>query len=509
MIAGYGWRMPCVNGVGWTRRRFLSAAGTALVAVATPAVPRAAAARRLVEGLQRLDGVGATVRTFASRPDLSPPAVTIVTGPQAPAGDHALVAPFLGDGQYGPLIVDLAGEPVWFQPITGVTAINLRLQKYRRARVLTWWEGKVLGGGYGGGTGVILDAQYRELARVKAQKGYQSDLHDFVITSRQTALIAIYNELTADLTAFGGPADGRVIEGVVQEIDIASKRLLFEWHSLDHVPLDETLRTYPTDPGQFDYFHLNSIGVDPDGNLLVGARHTSTVYKIDRRTGAVIWRLGGKRNDFRIGTGASFNFQHDARRHADGTLTLFDNGAFGPTGVVEPASRALQLAVDESAKTATLVRQYVTPDPRLAIAMGNVQLLPDGSAFVGWGTKGSFSQIGTDGALRFDARFPGGGISYRAYQETWVGRPTTTPTVVTSRDSTGATTAYVSWNGATNVARWQLSSGTRSDRLRAMGSVPRTGFETAIPVPAAGGYISVTALDPAGQALAGSTPLKL
>jgi hypothetical protein len=487
----------------------LVAAGTAVATAASPIVPGATAARRFVDGLGRLDSVGAAVRTFTSRPDLNPPAVTIVSGPRGPAGDHVFLAPFIGAGQYGPLIVDLAGEPVWFEPITDVTAINLRLQRYRRSRVLTWWEGKVLGGGYGGGTGVIVDSRYRELARIKAQKGYQSDLHDFVITSRNTALIAIYNEVAADLTAFDGPVDGRVVEGVVQEIDIASKRLLFEWHSLDHVPLDESLRTYPTDPGQFDYFHLNSIGVDRDGNLLVGARHTSTVYKIHRRTGAVIWRLGGKRNDFRMGPGADFNFQHDARRHADGTLTLFDNGAYGANGIVEPASRPLQLAIDERAKTATLVRQYETPDPRLAIAMGNVQLLPDGSVFVGWGTKGSFSQIGADGALRFDARFTGGGISYRAYQDTWVGRPKTPPSVVTTRDATGATTAYVSWNGATDVARWQLQTGARSDRLRPAGFVPRSGFETALAIPSVGGYVAVTALDSAGRPLATSAPAKL
>jgi hypothetical protein len=498
-----------VDGVGWTRRRFLAAAGTAVAAVASPFMPGATAARRVVDGVRRAGDVGATVRAFASRPDLIPPAVTITSGPDAPAGDHVLVAPFTGDGQHGPLIVDLAGEPVWFQPITGVTAMNFRIQRYRRARVLTWWEGKVLGGGYGGGTGVILDRAYREIARVKAQKGYQSDLHDFVVTSRNTALIAIYNAVTADLTAFGGPPDGRVIEGVIQEIDIASGRLLFEWHSLDHVPLDESYRTYPTEPGQFDYFHLNSIGVDRDGNLLVGARHTSTVYKLHRRTGAVIWRLGGKRNDFRMGPGAAFNFQHDARHHTDGTMTLFDNGAYGADGIVEPASRPLQLAIDERARTAALVREYETPDPRLAVAMGNVQLLPDGSVFVGWGTKGSFSQIGANGALRFDGRFAGAGISYRAYQDTWVGRPTTPPSVVTSRDASGTTTAYASWNGATDVARWQLSAGARSNRLRPVGSVPRSGFETALAVPSVAGYLAVTALDSAGRPLATSAPAKL
>ena len=112
---------------------------------------------------------------------------------------------------------------------------------------------------------MIVDHAYRELARVKAGNGYQSDLHEFLITSRGTALIAIYSQVDADLSAVGGPRDGQVVEGIIQEIDIPTGRVLFEWHSLDHVGLDESYRSYPTDPGAFDYFHLNSIGVDTDG----------------------------------------------------------------------------------------------------------------------------------------------------------------------------------------------------------------------------------------------------
>ena len=185
-------------------------------------------------------------------------------------------------------------------------------------------------GGYGG-TFVIADASYAEIARVRAGNGYKADLHEILITSRNTALITIYNEIRADLTPVGGAVDARLVEGIIQEIDIPSGRVLFEWHSLDHIALEESSELAVTRDGNVDYFHLNSIGVDSDGHLLVSARHTSAVYKLHRRTGQVIWRLGGTRSDFALGPGVSFGYQHDARRHSDGTLTIFDNAASLPT----------------------------------------------------------------------------------------------------------------------------------------------------------------------------------
>ncbi len=401
----------------WTRREFVSAAGLALVAYSGPLAPVARAVGGLV---QAADDAGA-VRAFVSRPDLTPPTITVSSAAAATQPGYLFAAPFTGPGQYGPLISDNMGEPVWFLPVSGATAMNFRLQKYRGNDVLTWWEGAVASGGYGGGRGLIVDDAYEPLAVVKAGNGYQSDLHEFVITSRGTALIAIYSETTADLSGVGGPVDGHVVEGIVQEVEIPSGRVLFEWHSLDHVGPEESYRTYPTDPGLHDYFHLNSINVDTDGNLLVSSRYTSTVYKVDRRTGEVIWRLGGKKSDFKMGPNATFYFQHDARAHADGTITIFDNGAFAVDGAFESASRPIQLAVDTSAMTATLVRIYNTEEPRLATAMGDLQELPDGGAFIGWGTAGPFSEIGPDGALRFDAHFTGAGWTYRAFRYPWVG----------------------------------------------------------------------------------------
>ncbi len=208
------------------------------------------------------------------------------------------------------MIVDDSGEPVWFHPTVPSTVMNLRAALYHGEPVLTWWEGKTKHG-LGVGDHVIFDRYYRELARFPAGDGRGSDLHELILTPTGTALITAYDIPTVDRSSVGH-GRGRVIEGIVQELEVPSARVLFEWRSLDHVALTES---YSQVAPAFDYFHVNSVDLAADGNLLVSARNTWTVYKVDRGSGKVIWRLGGKKSDFAMGPGTRFSWQHDARSH--------------------------------------------------------------------------------------------------------------------------------------------------------------------------------------------------
>lgn len=255
---------------------------------------------------------------FRSRPDLHPPTVDVTTQAHDTAPGYIFITPKKGPGQDGPMIVDDSGQPVWFQPLQGNDefATDFRVQSYRGRPVLTWWEGKLVYR-YGVGEYVILDSSYQEVARVQAGNGYHGDLHEFLITPHDTALLTVYNRVHADLSAFGGPKDGVVLDGVFQEVDIGTGEVLLEWHSLDHVGLDESYSRPSEDLKRpFDYFHINSIAVDHDDNLLIDAKRTCTVYKVDRKTGEIIWRLGGKKSTFEMGAGTRVVYQHDARRTA-------------------------------------------------------------------------------------------------------------------------------------------------------------------------------------------------
>jgi hypothetical protein len=466
-----------------------------------------AGASRLVPAANAAPFVPAAPHRFVSRPDLRPPVVAVNTASETASAGHIFVAPFQITGtagpNYGALILDGLGQPIWFKPESTKTAMNLRVQQYRGKPVITWYEGDVLGG-YGGDF-IVADQSYREIARVAAGHGEHGDLHEFLLTSRGTALITIYSNIPADLTSVGGSANGQLTEGVIQEVDVPSGKVLNEWRSSAHVGLDESY--LPSVKGDVaDYFHLNSVGVDTDGHLLVSARHTSTVYKLHRQTGAVLWRLGGKHSDFTIVPGAEFSFQHDVRRHADGTLTIFDNNAAAPTSTTH--ARPIRLALDMGAMSARLVGEYQPESPRVAWAMGNFEQVPDGGAFVGWGTAGTFTEFAPDGTVRFDATLADGSVTYRAFRAEWNGRPAEPPKVAITSDA-GGPLAHVSWNGATGVARWRADVGSRRTALHPVATARRTGFETIVRLGSSKGYVALTALDGAGKVLGTSAVHRL
>ncbi len=486
----------------WSRAELLrnAAGGAALLALGS-----GAGAGRLLGPAEALAASAAAkpkpVWEFHSRPDLHPPTVRVLRNERTADGSLFL-APSSGPGQRGVLILDDTGDVVWFHSTMPNTAMNFRTAVYKNEPVLTWWEGKA-GHGLGVGEHVIVDSSYREIARFPAGRGRQSDLHDLVLTGHGTALVTSYEVRTMDTTAFGGGQGGKVVGGIVQEVHVPSARVLFEWKSLDHVALDET---HATATGSLDYFHVNSIDIDADGNLIVSARNTWAVYKISRTTGEVLWRLGGKKSDFEMGKGTVFAWQHDARHHAGGGLvTIFDDGA---APAVAPQSRALVIALDRERRRATLVRKYThKPGRLLAKYMGNAQLLDNGNVVVGWGSEPYITEFGPKGDIRFDARLPDGGQTYRAFRFPWVGRPVDKPKLV--RAKFAGRKLYASWNGATQVASWQLRAGASPGTLQTAGTVPRTGFETEIDVPPGARYVAAVGLGAHGRPLGSSAAVRI
>jgi hypothetical protein len=444
---------------------------------------------------------GEPVRDYETRPDLKPVVLQVRASEPGVAPGSIFLAPKRGPGQGGPLIVGDDGQPVWFLPLPdAVRATDFRVQEFGGRRVLTWWQGQATGG-RGEGEGIITDESYRVIARVRAGNGVRADLHEFKLTPRGTALLIAYNDRARDLRAWGGRKRGKVTDGVVQEIDVATGRVLFQWQAMGTIPLTDSYERLPGGRVPWDAFHLNSVDEDAAGNLLVSARHTHAVYRIDRRTGAVTWRLGGKRSTFRMGAGTHFELQHDARFEADGALRLFDNS----THRVRRRSRAIWLRLDEARRTATLIRERHHPDDVLAGTQGNAQELANGDLFVGWGSQGRISELSPGGRLLLDVKLPRRWDTYRAYRDTWVGRPLTPPDVAAETRDDGGTTVYVSWNGATEVTGWQVLAGNDAASLKVVGTAPRRGFETQVRLPDLAPAVQVRALDAQGAVLGQSS----
>jgi len=452
-----------------------------------------AAAGQLEASLARA-ATGATVRRYVSRPDLRPPVLTVLQRRHGSSPGYVFVAPTSGPGQPGAMIAEDAGNVVWFHPVVHKVVTDFKVQRLHGEPVLTWWEGKSVHG-LSDGEWVVVDAAYGELARFSTARGLRGDLHEFQITPWNTAFVTSKEVRRWDLRPVGGGPHGHVVGGVVQELALPSGRLLWEWHSLDHVAVSETEITAKPGP-RFDYFHLNSIQVAPDGHLIVSARNTWAAYKIDRHTGRVLWRLGGKRSDFELGRGVRFEWQHDVREHANGVISVFDNAAAPQE---EPQSRALLLRLDTRRKRASLLHAYTHRPPVIARYLGNTQLLANGNVFVGWGGSPFMTEFDHAGDVIFDARLPHGAESYRAFRFPWTGRPAGRPAAVVR-----GRTLHASWNGATAVASWQLRENGRPTR-----TMRRTGFETALPLTTSAARAEVVALDASGAPLGTSASLRI
>lgn len=335
-------------------------------------------------------------------------------------------------------------------------------------------------------------------------------------------MITIYDPIPTDLTTIGGPALGWIYDGLFQEIDIETGELLFEWRASNHFPVNVTYedlasKGYEKDAA-FDYYHINSVDKDAQGNYLISARHAHSVSYIDGRTGAVLWTLGGKINDFTdLSDGAATNFawQHDARWLDNHTITLFDNTAHVNEDP-EASSRGMRIQLDFESRTAELQVAYHHPQVMKSTSQGNMQVIEDtGNVFIGWGHSAAYTEFTPEGSVVCDVHFGaslyytfGRVVSYRAFKSPWIGRPLTNPDAVVDDNI-----VYVSWNGATEVAAWQLEvwDGQDLDNLtfNAVLQVEKEGFETEINIPDGldSDILRVAALDAHGTVLGRTTPL--
>lgn len=445
-----------------------------------------------------------TVQKYATRPDLEPPSVTVTTAKPGRAPGLVFLAPKAGRGQDGPMIINDKGQTVWFKATPGKIPADFRVQQLGGKPVLTWWEGQLFVGD-GDGVGQVYDQNYKRVATVTAGNGYSFDLHEFTLTPQNTAIVLSYERFKRDLRPWGGPKDSRVVDNIVQEIDLKTGAVLFEWHSFGNVGLKDSNIPAPTAPGfEWEYFHVNSAEITPDGNFLISARNTSAVYKIDRRTGKVLWTLGGKNSTFKLGKGVRFDWQHTARQQPDGTINIYDNSAAPPT---RKSSRVINVRLDEQAKTATLVRAFKHPLGLLSASQGNVETLPNGNVFVGWGSQRWFTEFDAQGNVVFDGRIARGNDNYRAFRYPWAGYPINPPQVVATAED-GKVSARVSWNGATDVARWELLGGANPGALAPIGSAPYGGFETAVSGNGTPAVVALRAYDATGKVLTTTTPVR-
>ncbi len=452
------------------------------------------------------------IQHYVSAPTLTPSTVRITTSakPGASPGDLFL-APYQGDGSPGPMIAEQNGELVWFHVLpAGEDATNFQVQQYEGKPVLTWWQGHILEVGFGQGEDVLYNTSYQPVAHVRAGNGYKADLHEIRLTPQGTAWIDIFDPIHMNLSSVHGSSQGVVNDSVIEEIDIKTGLVMWEWHALGHIALSESHSPAPHSSSPWDYVHINSIDPGSSGEVLMSSRGTWTLYDVNMHTGGFDWRLGDRDSSFKLGPGTRFYWQHDAEWQPGGLISVFDNGSDPPE---EKQSRGLLLAPNTSNHTVSLVTQFVSPTKTLlASSQGNLLSLSGsdtaGNWLMGYGGLPNFTEYNASGHVLLDGTLGKNVQSFRTYLSSWSAHPTNTPSLAVQSDAAGTLTIAASWNGATEVASWQVLAGASPTSLAPVASALKAGFQTTIAVKPAPAYVAVQALNASGAVIGLSPSIK-
>ena len=310
------------------------------------------------------------------------------------------------------MILDDKGQLVYYKDVSGDFAGDFKVQ---RNGMISYSAHHQF---------YLMDSTFTIVDSVSNQNGIIDDLHELLILANGHYLLLGLENVQRDLSSYNmflgngtaGSSTATVRAGVIQELDSA-KNVVFEWHSIDHFDFDDVDEFFLTDVNTVDWTHMNAVEQDADGNFLISSRHFDEITKVNRADSSVMWRLGGKRNQFTfIGDSIQFLSQHDCRRIANGHLTLFDNGrSLSP---IHPAA-AKEYDLDEVGLTATLVWSHIEADTIYSRSQGNVQRLANGNTLISYGDLTPenvvFKVVDSANRKIFEVSFPDTLITYRSF----------------------------------------------------------------------------------------------
>ena len=260
-----------------------------------------------------------------------------------------------------------------------------------------------------------MDSAYQLIDIYRCGNGYNTNEHELQVMPDGHAWLMSYDgqEVAMDTIVPGGNPHALVFGLIIQELDL-QKNVVFEWRSWDHFKITDATQEDLTS-ADVDYVHGNAIEIDPDSNILISSRNMDEITKIDHETGEIIWRWGGKNNQFTyVNDPVGFEYQHAVRRLPNGNVMIFDNGTF------RGYSRALEYTLDEEEHVATLVREYRHDPDLLGWALGYAQRLPNGNTLVGWGSVNpAATEYSATGEVLYEFDLPPEVYTYRAYSFPW------------------------------------------------------------------------------------------
>lgn len=272
-----------------------------------------------------------------------------------------------------------------------------------------------------------LDSTYSIVDSFATGNGYETDLHDILIKDDGNVLLMSYDVQVIDMSQIvpGGQKNANVTGLIIQEID-SDKNVIFQWRSWDHFQITDADKENLS-LGNVDYCHGNAFDVDYDGHYVISSRNMSEITKLNKETGAIIWRLGGENNQFTfINDSIKFSYQHAIRRTATGTFTIFDNGNYH-----EPRfSRSVEYRINETNMTAENVWEYRNVPSIYTFAMGYTERLNNGNTSISWGfAPTAYTEVNSNNEIVYEFNFDSTNFSYRIFREDWDVSPDGIPNI--------------------------------------------------------------------------------
>lgn len=378
------------------------------------------------------------------------------------------------------MILDDKGRTIYYKDADGFFAGDFKLQ---RNGLMSYSANHQF---------YLMDSTFTIIDSISSQNGVLDDLHDLQVLPNGNYLILGLENVQRDLSSYTmflgngspGSSTATVRAGVVQEID-SNNNVVFEWHSINAFDFDDVDEYFLTDVNTVDWTHMNAVELDTDGNIMVSSRHFNEITKVSRVDSSVIWRLGGKRNQFTfIGDSIQFLSQHDCRRISNGNITLFDNGRALST--IHPAA-AKEYDLDEIGMTATLVWSHKEGDSIYSRSQGNVQRLANGNTLISYGDLQPdnivFNVVDSSGRKIFEISFPDTLITYRTFNYPSLPWSLNRPSISCSSDSG---LFYLHADSGHSEYRWSTGDSTQSIAISDTGA-----YSVFVPY-GDGGYLSST-----------------
>ena len=318
------------------------------------------------------------------------------------------------------IVFDNHGVPVWWMHERHALLFNASLLPNGHLAWYRYTHGLFGTDPRGGFSEHTLTGRH---VRTYRAHGGPADIHEFqMLPNRHVMLIRYKPRGHVDLSRYGKSKDSTVIDGQIQELTRRG-RLVWKWSTKSHIPVADAARWLPLmNPvplrdgrSAWDIAHLNTI--DPHGErILISLRHADAVYEIDKRSGKVLWKLGGRRTSKSLRVvgdplaSTSFGGQHDARLSSDGRfVTVFDNRSHRRN-----PPRAVLYEIDAAHRTATLVEavtDHLVPE---SPCCGSARKLPGGDWVISWGGGRYVTETDSAGKLVLRLNLHGRS-AYRAY----------------------------------------------------------------------------------------------